>query len=217
MISKQKTYNLFRKMYYSPALTIAKPYLTEENQLLQKYLKLNSVKSLICVGCGPGKYYDISKKNKLFYVGIDPIMNKYFQNCHFPYKDKISQQILINDIFENISLNKFDGEIPRPRFWIFTFNVARYIKNFWDHIKRLSLPGDIFFISVWSSSRKAKRLMDKYYRYICDSNKIMRETKEFFTKNGHYSRSQLLNIPFNTNAIIEEMEYCNVMIFKAVS
>ena len=217
MIKKQRAYSLFRKMYYPSALKIVKPYLTEENQLLQKYLKFNSVKSLICVGCGPGKYQDISKKHKLFYVGIDPVINKYFQNQYFPYKNKRSRKILIKDIFENVCLDKFDGEIPKPRFWIFTFNVAGYIQDFWDHIKRLSLPDDIFFISVWSSSRRAKRLRDKYYQFICNNNKIMGETKEFFTKNGHHSLSRFSNIPFNVNAKIEKTDHCKAIILKVVS
>lgn len=204
-------------MYSPAALSIVEPYLVEESQLLQKYLKFNSVKSLICVGCGPGKYQDTSKKHKLFYVGIDPVINKYFQNYYFPYKDKTAHKILIKDVFENVCLDKFDGEIPKPRFWIFTFNVVSYIQNFWDHIRRLSFPGDIFFISVWSSSSKAEILKDKYYQRICGDNKMKKETKEYLIKNYHYSLSKLTNIPFKLGTNIEEKDYCNVIILKAVS
>jgi len=107
MIKKQKAYDLFKKMYYPSALTIARPYLIEEHELLQKYLKFNSVKSLICVGCGPSKYHEISKKHSLVYVGIDPVINNYFKSHTFPYRNKTFRKILIKDVFENVCLKPY--------------------------------------------------------------------------------------------------------------
>ncbi|MBO9494091.1 hypothetical protein J7438_08330 [Thalassotalea sp. G20_0] len=147
--------HIAKNMLNSQSLRLTAPYLQHESAVLQNLIVGDTkINNMVVVGSGPLTFQNLAILHDIGYYAVDPF---YRVN---------SDTNVINNInlhFESITRSQITYENVMFVFW---FNVAFYINDFAESVRRIVRKGDILFISSWGNGIESKALLKKYLQSV---------------------------------------------------
>ncbi|WP_257296771.1 hypothetical protein [Endozoicomonas sp. YOMI1] len=147
--------HIAKNMLNSQSLRITAPFLQHELSILQNLIIGDTkINNMVVVGSGPLTYRNLAILHNIGYYAVDPF---------YRVNSDANAINMINLHFESITRNQITKENVIFVFW---FNVAFYIKNFAESVRRTVRKGDILFISSWGNGIESKALLKKYLKSV---------------------------------------------------
>ncbi|MBO9480692.1 hypothetical protein [Salinisphaera sp. G21_0] len=147
--------HIAQNMLNSQSLRLTAPYLQHESGVLQNLIISDTkINNMVVVGSGPLTFRNLAISHDIGYYAVDPF-----------YRVNSDANVInfINLHFESITRSQITKENVIFVFW---FNVAFYIKDFSESVRRIVRKGDILFISSWGNGIQSKALLKKYLKSV---------------------------------------------------
>ncbi|MFB9905557.1 hypothetical protein [Allokutzneria oryzae] len=156
----------FCRMLSAPALTLSAQYQTEENEALERTLRVNTAirdKNLVAIGGGElwGLRYALQYAKR--YVCVEPLADLHINDSVRYLVERSPDVSVVPKRFEDVR----KSDLPEGNsVFFFVFNIMAYLDSPVSQINRLISPGDVLFISTWGDNPRARTIRSEYLQYL---------------------------------------------------
>jgi hypothetical protein len=182
----------FYRMLSPEALKLSARYHAEEGSVLETCLRrLRADLEMSFVAVGGGQLWELRRALNYTkrYVCIEPLADTYINDSTKYLIERAGNISLISKRFDDIDRK----DLPHGNsFVMFLFNILAYIETPLEHMNKVIQPGDILFISTWTTTSQARGVRKRYLDHV---NEL--ERKVVIDPQQEMALCHLDNFPFD--------------------
>ncbi len=202
-------------MYSFEAVRIAQPFLQGEYKNILKSIQLfpEDYKTFVVVGCGPAVYFKLSHEKNLKYIGIEPEIESFKNEIKVILENKKLGATFLKKKLENLKEVHLKKLTP-PKIIVFVFNIANYISDFKNQLKKIVNPRDLIIISSWSRDNSSVAVREKYFGYL--NNLLGKKDLIDCRLKIDLKKIDLTNFPYTFKSTLLKKEANSCLVLKMI-